>query len=122
MLDKNCVSCHKPDSTDKEAATLDLTPAKSYDNLLAYGKPSLRELVVAKHLNGRSLAGDSVAAKSQLLALLRAGHHDVKLDPDSFARLATWLDTYAQRLGSFSPEQEQQLTDLKKAWAYMLKE
>jgi hypothetical protein len=52
---------------------------------------------------------------SKLLNLLRRpnGHQGVQLGDDSFERLATWIDVYAQKLGSFSEEQEQQLRDLR---------
>jgi hypothetical protein len=59
---------------------------------------------------------------SKLLALLKreGGHEHVELDGDSFECLVTWMDTYAQRQGSFSPEQEQQLHQLKEEMASLL--
>ena len=41
VLDQHCVSCHAPGAKDAQAAQFDLTPAKSYDSLVRYGKPSL---------------------------------------------------------------------------------
>ena len=35
-------------------------------------------------------------------------------DPDSFERLATWIDVYAQKLGSFSQKQEQELSEFRR--------
>ncbi len=35
-------------------------------------------------------------------------------------RLLTWLDTYAQRLGHFSDEQEEELIELRRACAGLL--
>lgn len=46
-----------------------------------------------------------------------AGHYGVSLDPDSRERLLTWMDTYAQRLGHFSDEQERALIEFRRACA-----
>ena len=43
------------------------------------------------------------------------GHQGVQLDADARERLLTWLDTYAQRIGSFSDAQEQELGKLRRA-------
>jgi len=40
-----------------------------------------------------------IAADSQLVKHLQAGHQNVKLERTDRERLFTWLDTYAQRLG-----------------------
>ena len=40
-------------------------------------------------------------------------HQDLKLDPDSLSRLATWLDTYAHRQGHFSEQQERELVNFR---------
>ena len=42
------------------------------------------------------------------------------LDRASLERFVTWMDTYAQRLGTFSPGQEQELERLRRAWADLL--
>ncbi len=124
VLDRHCVSCHRPDAPDEAAAKFDLTAEKSYEAMVAYGKPSLHDHVLHRYREGRSIARAGAAQESRLLALLREGdgHYDVRLDDDAFARLVTWMDTYAQRLGSFSPDQEQRLRDLKHKWAAMLDE
>lgn len=121
VLDQHCVRCHRSDSSNKEAAQLDLTNAdKSYQALLTYGKPSLQEHVWTRYREGRSVAGEGAAQTSALLALLRKGHYGVKLDDDSFTRLVTWMDTYAQRLGSFSAEQEERLREFRRKVAGLL--
>ena len=120
VLDKHCVSCHQPGGNEKAAARLDLTPAAAYDSLTAYG--GLRQQVYGKYTAGRSIPGAVIAADSQLVKHLRAGHQNVKLEQDDWERLFTWLDTYAQRLGSFSPDQEQHLTELKTKWKDLLDE
>ena len=124
VMDKHCVSCHRPDSGDEAAAKLDLTAAHAYDSLIAYGKPSLRDHVLARYREGRSLAGACAARTSALLALLEEGegHHDVRLDADDLERLVTWMDTYAQRQGSFSDDQEDRLRELRADMAALLEE
>jgi hypothetical protein len=124
VLDKSCVSCHRPGSADKVAAGFDLTAEKAYNNLVTYGKPSLAEHVITRYREGRSPVGGSAARQSPLLALLRApdGHHGVCLDPDSLARFATWMDTYAQVRGSFSDDQDQCLCELRRACADLLEQ
>jgi hypothetical protein len=42
-----------------------------------------------------------------------AGHRDVKLTVADRERLATWMDTYAQRVGHFDEHQEQQLRQFR---------
>ena len=122
VLDAHCIACHAPDSRDAAAAMWDLTAAKSYETLLHYGRPSLSEHVLARYQAGRSSAGAGAALDSPLLALLRRGHKDVRLDAASLERLTTWMDIYAQRLGSFSPEQEEKLRRLRTQWAALLEE
>ncbi len=39
---------------------------------------------------------------------------------DQFGRLTTWMDTYAQRQGSFSRQQEKELKNLRRQLAGML--
>lgn len=117
MLDRNCTSCHAP---GKEAAHLDLTPQASYWTLVNYGRPSLREHVQARYAAGRSLPGQGAAATSPLLALLRNGHKGVRMTTADWERWTTWMDTYAQRLGSFSQEQEEELLLLRRQWASLL--
>ena len=122
LLDSQCVSCHNPKSEDVAAAKFDLTPEHSYQTLTQSGKPSLNELVLSAYRDGISTEGHNPAARSAVLRLLTdpAGHAGVKLDRASLDRLVVWMDTYAQRAGTFSPEQEQELERLRRAWAGLL--
>ena len=124
VLDQHCVACHSPGSKEAHAAKLDLTPAKSYDSLVRFGKPSLFDQVWAGYREGTSKPGEGLARRSALLAHLTGakGHYDVKLDPDSLDRLVVWMDTYAQKLGAFSPDQERRLEELRRACAPLLVE
>ena len=116
VLDRHCVKCHNPKGAEPKAAKFDLTAAKAYTTLFNHGKPSLRDHVLARYRQGFSSEAACVAATSPILAKLTAAkaHHGVKLDAESMERLITWMDTYAQRLGSFSDEQERELSDLRR--------
>ena len=110
VLAEHCVECHKPGT---EGEKFDLVPEKSYDSLVDFGKPSLREHVKARYGEGRSIAGACASAVSPLAKLLKEGHYDVKLTGDDWMRLYTWMDTYAQRQGSFGDQQEATLRQLR---------
>ncbi len=112
VLDRFCVRCHSPNSADPKAAKPDLTPGSSYEALLAFGGGDLKQLAFERD---RSVPGTGVCANSRLWALLtaQAPHYNAALDPDSLARLATWMDTYAQRIGHFSDAQEKRLVELR---------
>ena len=118
VLDRHCVGCHSPEGAAK-APSSDLTAANSYHNLISYANEDLKNLAFEKD---RSMAGDCPARKSKLLALLTEGegHEGVRLDPDSFNRLVTWMDTYAHVQGFFSKEQEEKLRQLRQDWADLL--
>ena len=117
VLERQCVSCHKPGGKDPK---FDFTAAKSYDALVGYGKPSLREHVQARYGEGRSIAGAGAAATNALWPLLDAGHYDVRLTDDDRRRLFVWMDTYGQRLGSFDAAQEERLRELRRRTAAIL--
>lgn len=113
VLDKSCISCHQPNSSNQIAAGLDLRPDKSYENLLSFADKDLEKLAFEKD---RSIIGQCPARQSKLLDVLQNGngHENVKLNNDDFNRLVTWMDVYAQRLGSFSQKQEEQLQELRR--------
>ncbi|NOX55210.1 MAG: hypothetical protein GXP27_12395, partial [Planctomycetes bacterium] len=116
VLDRHCVRCHRPGAS---GAAFDLTPEKSYESLLKYADGDLKKLVFERDI---SVPGTCPAANSKLLRFLTQpeGHEGVRLDEDSFKRLVTWMDTYAQRTGSFSPEQAEQLRRLREQWRDLL--
>jgi hypothetical protein len=121
VLDRKCVSCHKPGAEDRKAAALVLTPDKAYETLLTWADKDLHKLVFEKD---RSVAGETPSRRSRLMTLLRAegGHAGVKLDRDDLDRLATWMDVYAHRLGHFSERQEEDLVALRKRLGFLLAE
>jgi hypothetical protein len=120
-LDRLCVHCHRPNSSNDKAAMFDLTTGSAYENLISYGDKDLEKLVFEKD---RSEIGQCPARQSKLLALLtkQDGHEGVRLDSDSLSRLATWMDVYAQRQGSFSEHQEGQLLAFREQMAAVLSE
>jgi hypothetical protein len=122
VLDRRCVSCHQPGSDEPKAAKLDLRAEKSYESLVRFGKPSLHELVWSGYRQGRSKPGEGIAQRSALLSILDEpeGQHQFKLTQDEREALITWMDTYAQRTGSFSAEQEAELESLRRLCAPLL--
>ena len=119
VLDRHCVSCHKPGVENAAAAAFDLTPAAAYKKLLEYADGDLRKLAFERD---RSIAGQMPARNSKLYRLLTAepGHYEVRLPEEDRRRLAVWMDTYAQQSGSFSETQEQQLRELREKVSALL--
>ncbi|MBI4581764.1 MAG: discoidin domain-containing protein [Planctomycetes bacterium] len=115
VLDRQCVSCHSPRGGQQEAVSFDLTADKSYDSLMSYADGDLSKRAFERDA---SLVGDCVAQNSKLLEFLTRGdgHQGVRLDPESFERLVTWMDLYAPIRGSFSEEQEERLLQMKEDW------
>lgn len=112
VLNQSCIRCHRPGSADAKAARFDLTAARAYENLLSFDHKNLYQLTYERV---QSIAGQCPARNSSLLAMLRdvKGHQGLHLDGASLNRLATWMDLYAQRQGSFCAEQEKELESLK---------
>ena len=119
VLDRHCISCHRPGVEDAAAAAFDLTPAAAYQSLIEYADGDLRKLAFERD---RSFVGQMPAQNSKLYRLLtaEAGHHDVRLPDDDRRRLVVWMDTYAQRLGSFSELQEEELRALREQVSALL--
>jgi len=121
VLDRHCVSCHRPDGADPKAKALDLTPTAAYASLMAASGNNLKDLAFERD---RSVPGDCAARRSRLWALLttEAVHRALPLAPEDRERLVTWMDLYAQRLGHFSDVQEAQLAEFRRQLAGMLEE
>ena len=121
VLDKQCVSCHAPDSKDRHASALDLTAQHAYTSLISFHDNDLRKLAFERD---RSIPGDNIAAKSRLMHVLLnplqiPPHENVTLSRDELYRFIVWMDTYAQVLGSFSSQQEEELKILRKKYEHM---
>ena len=111
VLETKCVSCHQPGAED---TSFDLTAASSYDALISYGSPSLKDHVLLRYREGRSTVGACAVRMNPLWKLLAGGHYDVALTDEEQSRLVIWMDTYGQRAGSFDEHQVQQLESLRK--------
>jgi cytochrome c553 len=122
VLDKHCIRCHSPKGKAQALKKIDLTAPRSYGALIKYGSPNLNALARGDYGGGYSRVGMGVANQSPILAHLRKGHNDIKLDADALERLVTWMDIYAQRQGHFSPEQERALIELRERSAPLLAE
>jgi hypothetical protein len=122
VLDAKCVKCHNPKSTDEKGRKFNLTGPKAYASLCGYGKPSLKKMVPADYLKGTSTEGKCMAANSAVMAMLCGpkAHYKVKLTAEDRRRLIVWMDSYAQRAGSFSDDQELRLTELRRRYAGIL--
>ncbi|NLF68812.1 MAG: hypothetical protein GX575_07130 [Candidatus Anammoximicrobium sp.] len=119
VLDRHCVSCHEPGVESQAAAAFDLTPAVAWQTLVEYADGDLRKLAFERD---QSFAGQTPARNSKLYRLLTAepGHYQVRLPDEDRRRLAVWMDTYAQRLGSFSEAQERQLGEFREDFSALL--
>jgi len=111
VLDDRCVSCHSPKSQGMLASKLDLSPRSSYQSLLTFGNEDLKRWAFERD---RSIPGEATAMKSRLLKLLQEpttidAHKDLRLTDEEVYRFTVWMDVYAQVIGSFSPEQEDEL-------------
>jgi len=105
VLDRHCVRCH---DGEKTKAKIDLrgTPTRhfnvSYENMLRH---KLVKVIGENHPKTGNVhyvpARGLYAHASKLLALLREGHEDVKLSPEEWVRLVTWVDSNAQYYGSY---------------------
>ena len=111
VLDHNCANCHaKSDKAPSLAATKDGKPwVASYRNLKPFafyydGGGSFTE--------SKTVPGKFGALDSKLLALLRKGHHDVKLSPAELHRLTLWLDCNSDFYGTYENLTAQERGDI----------
>jgi len=126
VLDRSCVSCHgdeQPAGGVSLTATIDDRWTRSYVALTGgqtFWQGDTNEANAAAALVPRfggwnsvysTAAGGRYGARgSRLMQLLLAGHHDVRLDPESLERLVTWIDANGLFYGTFDPaEQAKQL-------------
>ena len=108
VLDQHCVECHNPQRPEGKVV-LTSTPAGnfslSYNALVgfvaftAWGLPNnnFEPLTQPDRFGARA---------SKLVTLLDNGHYDVKLSPQEWERIVTWIDANALFYGTFNPEDQ----------------
>lgn len=112
VLDRHCVQCHSPQKPEGKVV-LTGAPAggftHSYNALVkqvsysAWGNPqnNFEPLTAPDRFGARA---------SKLIKLLDRGHYDVKLSPEEWERIVTWIDANALFYGTFKPaDQARQL-------------
>lgn len=111
VLDKHCVSCH-----NAQHKTLNLTDRPDIciktkevfymkDGLFSPSYIALCSFVRSHTQEGDSEMlnpGEVAADTTQLVQILERGHHGVKLDDESWARLNTWIDLNRMGHGTWS--------------------
>jgi len=115
VLNQHCLPCHDPTREGAGSARLALNPPHAYNSLIRHGNPSLHDEIWARYHAGISIEGRAPSSLSAWLARVRKpdSHEGVALSPMDLQRLVTWLDTYGQRLGAFSDNQESELVELR---------
>jgi len=116
VLDRYCVGCHNGTPRDDGRNTPDLTArpreARTFHIMLGRNRkcnftPSywtLRAYVRSTNEadNHLLLPYEFSADSSQLIRMLRKGHHGVKLPAEAWDRLITWIDLSAPAYGTWS--------------------
>ena len=120
ILQRHCVGCHDgkkspPDLTAAPAAPF----VKSYLSLCgdrdfwaAGTSPKNAAEALVPRFGARNQiqvtppGGRYGALGSRLIALLRRGHYDVRLEPDDYRRLAAWIDLNAIFYGVNPPDEQ----------------
>lgn len=120
VLDKHCISCHAATAESSQGPSdspVRLTGApegqytQSYNSLSRYVSFSAWGRGPFPSGNCEPLTQPEFfgAKGSKLTKLLLAGHNDVKLEPDDWDRLNTWMDANALFYGTFNfADQERQ--------------
>ena len=102
VLDKYCVACHGADKRPNftsEHRELGYRQDKAYMALQLYVRRPGPESDI--HLFNPM---EYHASTSELMQMLRKGHHGVQLDREAWERLATWIDLNAPYRGKWAPD------------------
>gem|GEM_PF-214903 len=107
VLDEYCLACHNGKKRKNGKTIPDLRLAKESRYRAGHFTPSymaLRRLVRTPTMEPdmHMLAtGDFHADTTELVQMLRQGHHNVKLDDEAWDRLITWIDIQAPAHGTW---------------------
>ena len=116
VLDRYCVGCHDGKAEPGRSAGLDFRAAPpvhpqagdgNYNNGTQF-PPSY--LALRSYVRGHTIESDLhlltpcefTADTTELIQLLRAGHHNVKLDAEAWDRLITWIDLNTPAHGTWT--------------------
>ncbi len=111
VLDRHCVPCHGPEKPEGKVVLTGEVTRTSAPHSVSYKSLARRDLVPwFDSVNGsewkpRTYPGQFGARASRLIQMLRAGHYDVKLDRNSLASLAIWIDLNVPFYGVYEPAQ-----------------
>ncbi len=95
VFDRHCIGCHGLAPAEKDGKPpLNLIGAKASQNLVDRKQVMWIE---SYHETGASKTNDYFAIASPLTALLKSGHHDVKLSKDEWDALLVWMDLNVPR-------------------------
>lgn len=113
ILDKNCISCHDGSKQDMpNFASTEQVKGAPAPGCVSYW--ALHPYVRRNGPEGNYLGLDPCeffADTSELVQLLKKGHHGVKLDKESWDRLYTWIDMNTPYLGNWPGEHNEKLLD-----------
>jgi hypothetical protein len=119
ILDRHCADCHDGDNEDSDLVLTDMKTKifnLAYENLVGFKcsndesySVTRRDIVGLlireirpKVGNAEYLPPLSVGSPtSELVALLREDHYDVKLSEEEMIRITTWIDSNCQYYGSY---------------------
>jgi len=104
VLDKHCVACHK-EHPDKAPRLDHEVVEKGRQKWYASYHSLTPEYSFWKYGHRlRTLPGKFGARASKLYAMLKKGHHDVKLSPEEMHRITVWLDSCSIFYGVYEKE------------------
>ena len=118
VLDRNCVSCHTEEKNKGKAPRLDAElvqgPAGGWMNVTTTYYASYMSLApkfgtwtygpASQSQDVTSTPGKVGAHVSKLYAMLKKGHHDIKLSEEDMHRIIVWLDSYSPFYGVYETE------------------
>lgn len=106
MLTKYCVGCHNGEPRDDGLTIPNFTdcPADAYAKDRAYMSlhPYIRRPGPESDIH-MLRPMDFHVSTSELVQMLRAGHHNVQLDDEAWDRLVTWIDLNCPWRGAWNP-------------------
>jgi len=110
VLDRHCIRCHSPAGVAKKALLTgefasDKSPfTRSYETLARKSLVPWFDSINGGEWVPESTPGKLGARHSKLIAMLREGHHEVKLPTEDLYRLSLWIDLNVPFYGCYEPK------------------